>query len=177
MACRVTSLIPFYVCTVLTVHFNGVKLVVETTESAIFAAEGGNVTLPCQYRYQPELRSPRRTRVKWSWVPALGGRELNVLAAIGHRHRTFGDFQGRVRLLRDPPGEASLVMGELRTSDAGRYRCEVIDGLEDESAVVDLELRGMAARYERLSGAANRCLGCLKQPRDGRANSQERLVC
>ncbi|XP_023669682.1 hyaluronan and proteoglycan link protein 3 [Paramormyrops kingsleyae] len=134
------------------IHFNGVKLIVETTESSIFAAQGGNVTLPCRYHYQPELQSPRRTRVKWSWVPALGGRELDVLAAIGHRHRTFGAFQGRVRLLQDPPGEASLVMGELRTSDAGRYRCEVIDGLEDESAVVDLELRGVVFPYQPSRG-------------------------
>lgn len=31
---------------------------------------------------------------------------------------------------------------DLRLEDFGRYRCEVIDGLEDESGLVELEFRG-----------------------------------
>lgn len=61
---------------------------------------------------------------------------------MGSRHRSYGSFRGRVRLRRSAPGDMSLVIKELRLNDTGRYRCEVIDGLEDESVTVELELQG-----------------------------------
>lgn len=61
---------------------------------------------------------------------------------MGHRHRSYGNFRGRVRLRRSEPGDTSLVISELRLNDTGRYRCEVIDGLEDQSVMVELELQG-----------------------------------
>lgn len=64
------------------------------------------------------------------------------MVAMGNRHRTYGSFRGRVRLRRSAPGDMSLVINELQLNDTGRYRCEVIDGLEDESVTVELELRG-----------------------------------
>lgn len=64
------------------------------------------------------------------------------MVAMGHRHRSYGDFRGRVRLRRSEPGDTSLVISELRLNDTGRYRCEVIDGLEDQSVMVELELQG-----------------------------------
>lgn len=65
------------------------------------------------------------------------------MVAIGNRHRSYGSFRGRVRLRRSVPGDLSLVIDRLQVSDAGRYRCEVIDGLEDESVTVELKLRGV----------------------------------
>lgn len=64
------------------------------------------------------------------------------MVAMGNRLRSYGNFRGRVRLRRSAPGDMSLVINELRLNDTGRYRCEVIDGLEDESVTVELELRG-----------------------------------
>lgn len=64
------------------------------------------------------------------------------MVAMGSRHRSYGSFRGRVRLRRSAPGDMSLVINELQVNDTGRYRCEVIDGLEDDSVTVDLELRG-----------------------------------
>lgn len=61
---------------------------------------------------------------------------------MGNRHRSYGGFRGRVRLRRSAPGDMSLVIKELQLNDTGRYRCEVIDGLEDESVTVELELQG-----------------------------------
>ena len=55
---------------------------------------------------------------------------------------TFCCARGRVQLMQDFPGDATLVVTELQLNDTGRYRCEVIDGLEDESVIVDLELKG-----------------------------------
>ncbi|XP_058851367.1 hyaluronan and proteoglycan link protein 3-like isoform X1 [Acipenser ruthenus] len=130
------------------IYFNGVRLHVKALEAPIFAARGTNVTLPCHYYYEPRLSTPRRTRVKWSRLPVNGGEETDVLVAIGLRHRSFGEYKGRVHLQQDSVGEASLVITQLRLADTGRYRCEVIDGLEDESSTVELELRGVVFPYQ-----------------------------
>ncbi|XP_066557687.1 hyaluronan and proteoglycan link protein 3 [Amia ocellicauda] len=134
------------------IYFNGVRLHVETQEKPIFAVRSSNVTLPCHYHYKPQLNTPRRTRVKWSRLPVNGGQETDVLVAIGLRHRSYGEFKGRVHLRQDTPGEVSLVISDLHLNDSGRYRCEVIDGLEDESAVVELELRGVVFPYQPAGG-------------------------
>uniref|UniRef100_A0A4W5PG37 Immunoglobulin V-set domain-containing protein n=1 Tax=Hucho hucho TaxID=62062 RepID=A0A4W5PG37_9TELE len=79
--------------TITTVHFNGVKLHVDSSQPSVFALRGSNATLSCQYWYEPELSSPRRVRVKWSWLPMVGGHETDVLVAIGPRIHSFGDFR------------------------------------------------------------------------------------
>ncbi|KAM6973810.1 hyaluronan and proteoglycan link protein 3 [Aplochiton taeniatus] len=136
------------------IYFNGVRLHVESPEASVSAAWGSSVTLPCHYHYEPQLHTPRRTRVKWSWLPAANepdpnslARETEVMVAMGDRHRSYGSFRGRVRLRRSAPGDLSLVINELHLNDTGRYRCEVIDGLEDGSATVELELRGVVYPY------------------------------
>lgn len=81
--------------------------------------------------------------MKWLWQPNTGEtKELHVMVAFGSRHRSYGDFRGRVRLRRSAPGDASLVINPLQSDDTGRYRCEIIDGLEDESITVELQFRG-----------------------------------
>ncbi|XP_027428590.2 hyaluronan and proteoglycan link protein 3 isoform X3 [Zalophus californianus] len=128
--------------------FSGVKLVVETPEETLFSHRGANVTLPCHYHYEPALLSLRPVRVKWWKLSENGAPEQDVLVAIGLRHRSFGDYRGRVRLRQDGEREVSLQIRELRLEDSGRYRCEVIDGLEDESGLVELELRGVVFPYQ-----------------------------
>ncbi|KAJ3596413.1 hypothetical protein NHX12_002820 [Muraenolepis orangiensis] len=87
------------------IFYNGVHLHVESQQPLVSATRGSSVTLPCHYRYEPELSAPRRTRIN------------------------YGGFRGRVRLRRSTPGDMSLVIKELRLNDTGRYRCEVIDGV------------------------------------------------
>ncbi|KAM6937024.1 hyaluronan and proteoglycan link protein 3 [Xenentodon cancila] len=139
------------------IYFNGIRLHVDSQQQFVSATRGSSVTLSCSYRYEPKLTVPRRTRVKWSWLPASavttslspGGftRETEVLVAMGNRHRSYGSFRGRVRLRRSAPGDTSLVINKLQLNDTGRYRCEVIDGLEDESVTVELELSGVVFPY------------------------------
>ncbi|XP_043981461.1 hyaluronan and proteoglycan link protein 3 isoform X3 [Gambusia affinis] len=141
------------------VYFSGIRLHVESPQHLVSATGGSSVTLPCHYRYEPELTAPRRTRVKWSWLPANAittneafALETEVMVAMGNRHRSYGSFKGRVRLRRSAPGDMSLVINELQLNDTGRYRCEVIDGLEDESVTVELELRGVVFPYHSPKG-------------------------
>ncbi|XP_062277095.1 hyaluronan and proteoglycan link protein 3 [Scomber scombrus] len=144
------------------IYFNGVSLHVESPEHSVSATRGGSVILPCHYHYEPELSTPRKTRVKWSWLPAnpisapasleAFAKETDVMVAMGNRHRSYGSFRGRVRLRRSAPGDMSLVINELHLNDTGRYRCEVIDGLEDESVTVELELRGVVFPYYSQKG-------------------------
>ncbi|KAK5901817.1 hypothetical protein CesoFtcFv8_007138 [Champsocephalus esox] len=139
------------------IYFNGVRLLVESPEISVSASRGSSVTLPCHFHYEPEPSAPRRTRVKWSWLPANTvsapvslqalAMETEVMVAMGNRHRSYGSFKGRVRLRRSAPGDMSLVINGLQLNDTGRYRCEVIDGLEDESVTVDLEMRGVVFPY------------------------------
>uniref|UniRef100_A0A8C9ZWC7 Hyaluronan and proteoglycan link protein 3 n=1 Tax=Sander lucioperca TaxID=283035 RepID=A0A8C9ZWC7_SANLU len=136
-----------------TVHFSGVKLHVDSAQPSVFAVTGGNATMPCRFWYEPELSSPRDVRVKWSWLPtAAGGQETDVLVTIGSRSKTFGDFRGRVQLRQDFPGDAALVMTKLLLNDTGRYHCEVVDGLEDKSTSVYLELQGVVFPYQHPRG-------------------------
>ncbi|XP_024256125.1 hyaluronan and proteoglycan link protein 3 isoform X3 [Oncorhynchus tshawytscha] len=138
------------------IYIKRVRLHVESPQPSVSAARGSNITLPCHYRYEPEINGPRRTRVKWSWLPANGAgktaHETDVMVAMGNRHRSYGSFQGRVRLHRAAPGDMSLVINELHQNDTGRYRCEIIDGLEDESVTVELELRGVVFPYHSKMG-------------------------
>ncbi|XP_044036545.1 hyaluronan and proteoglycan link protein 3-like [Siniperca chuatsi] len=134
------------------INFSGVKLHVDSAQPSVFAVRRGNATMPCRFWHEPELSSPREVRVKWSWLPAAGGHETDVLVAIGSRSRSFGEFRGRVQLRQDFPGDAALVMTRLQLNDTGRYRCEVVDGLEDKSTSVYLELQGVVFPYQHPRG-------------------------
>nr|KAF6413276.1 hyaluronan and proteoglycan link protein 2 [Molossus molossus] len=44
--------------------------------------------------------------------------------------------------------DASLVIAGVRLEDEGRYRCELINGIEDESVALTLRLEGEAFRFQ-----------------------------
>lgn len=103
--------------------------------------------------------------MKWSWQPAGGGHETDVLVAIGNRQRTFGGFRDRVHLRQASEGDVSIIITGLQLNDTGRFRCEVIDGLEDETVTIDLELRGIvcpAAHLKCLKETTCLITQCLK---------------
>ncbi|XP_074901182.1 hyaluronan and proteoglycan link protein 3 [Buteo buteo] len=130
------------------IYFNGAKLVVETSKDPIYSSNGANVTLPCRYYYEPDMEAKRKIRIKWSKLRDDYTKEQDVLVAIGKTYVAFGDFQGRAHLHQAGRREASLVVSDVRLKDDGKYRCEVIDGLEDESDVVDLRLQGIVFPYQ-----------------------------
>uniref|UniRef100_A0A8C3QEQ2 Hyaluronan and proteoglycan link protein 3 n=1 Tax=Cyanoderma ruficeps TaxID=181631 RepID=A0A8C3QEQ2_9PASS len=129
-------------------YFSGARLVVETSRDPIYSYNGANVTLPCHYRYEPDQGPKRKIRIKWSKLRDDYTKEQDVMVAIGKTYMAFGDFKGRAHMRQASRHEASLVISDVRLKDDGKYRCEVIDGLEDESDVVDLRLKGIVFPYQ-----------------------------
>ncbi|XP_015239523.1 PREDICTED: hyaluronan and proteoglycan link protein 1-like [Cyprinodon variegatus] len=126
---------------------NGPKLNVTSGQSKVISRRGGTVTLPCRIQRDPQLTSISTMRIKWTKDTADFLKEVKVFVAAGHRNKSYGTFQGRVHLQRSSPMDASLVMKDLTLDDYGTYRCEVMDGLEDDTAVVSLELEGVVFPY------------------------------
>lgn len=126
-------------------YFSGSRLVVEASRDPIYSYNGANVTLPCRYRYEPDQEPKRKIRIKWSKLRDDYTKERDVMVAVGKTYVAFGDFKGRVHIRQAGEAswhEASLVISDVRLKDDGKFRCEVIDGLEDESDIVDLRLQG-----------------------------------
>ncbi|KAF6074597.1 hyaluronan and proteoglycan link protein 2 [Phyllostomus discolor] len=48
--------------------------------------------------------------------------------------------------------DASLVIAGVRLEDEGRYRCELINGIEDESVTLTLRLEGVVFPYQPRRG-------------------------
>uniref|UniRef100_H3CVX9 Hyaluronan and proteoglycan link protein 3 n=1 Tax=Tetraodon nigroviridis TaxID=99883 RepID=H3CVX9_TETNG len=134
------------------IHFSGLRLHVDASRPSVVVARGDNATIPCRFWYEPELTAPREVRVKWTWQAGAGGLETEVLVATGSRTRSSEGFGGRVHLRQDFPGDAALMMTAVMVNETGRYRCEVVDGLEDKSVSVDLELYGVVFPYQHSRG-------------------------
>ncbi|KAJ8339578.1 hypothetical protein SKAU_G00363640 [Synaphobranchus kaupii] len=66
---------------------------------------------------------------------------------MGFHKKSYGRFHGRVFLLGASENDASLVITELTLEDYGKYKCEIIDGLEDGTGVVTLDLQGIVFPY------------------------------
>lgn len=56
----------------------------------------------------------------------------------------IGRLGPRASLRRAHNMDASLQLGGLQLRDGGRYRCELINDIEDESVVVTLRIEGKA---------------------------------
>ncbi|XP_030911791.1 hyaluronan and proteoglycan link protein 3 [Geospiza fortis] len=132
-------------------YFSGSRLVVEASRDPVYSYNGANITLPCRYRYEPDQEPKRKIRIKWSKLRDDYTKEQDVMVAIGKTYVAFGDFKGRAHIRQAGEAswhEASLVISDVRLKDDGKFRCEVIDGLEDESDVVDLRLQGIVFPYQ-----------------------------
>ncbi|XP_021111394.1 versican core protein isoform X2 [Heterocephalus glaber] len=110
--------------------------------------------LPCRF---PALPAPpagagEALRIKWSKIEAdPSGRDLKettVLVAHDGHVKVGQDYRGRASVPAQPEaGDASLALGALRASDAGRYRCDLLLGVEDVQASVGLAVDGVVFHY------------------------------
>ncbi|KAM9734751.1 hyaluronan and proteoglycan link protein 1 [Menidia menidia] len=126
---------------------NGPRLSVVADQTKLLSRRGGNATLPCSVQTDQSGASSRRMRIKWTKLTSDYLKEEDVFVAMGYLKRSFGRFHGRVHLQGSSPTDASLVISEITLEDYGKYKCEVIDGLEDGTVVVTLDLEGVVFPY------------------------------
>ncbi|XP_071381202.1 brevican core protein-like [Centroberyx affinis] len=121
----------------------------------VFAPLGSSITVPCLVSLSPTPTSsfsPILPRVKWSVVSH--GVEMEILVARGHRVKINEAYRDRAALLNytSSNDDLSLWLGDLRSSDSGHYRCEVQQGLEDASDLVQLKIKGVVFHYRDALG-------------------------
>lgn len=129
---------------------NGPRLHVEAEQTKIFSQRGDNVTLPCKFYRDHTLSSSgsHRIRVKWTKLTPDGLKPCNVYAEMGAQNKSYGNYKGRVFLKKSTENDASLVITDITLEDYGKYKCEVIEGLEDGAAIVSLDLKGKPYWYK-----------------------------
>ena len=111
----------------------------------MLAAAGGNVTLPCQlHRMLGMAFGSTGMRVKWTKLSDDGSTEEDVLVSMGFHKKSYGSYNGRIRLQEADQDDASLVIENVARDDMGKYRCEVIDGMDDTVQDVTLEVTGQS---------------------------------
>ncbi|XP_067263204.1 hyaluronan and proteoglycan link protein 1a [Chanodichthys erythropterus] len=104
----------------------------------VYANRGDNITLPCRL---DGLSSLFGNRIKWTKLED-DSTETDVLMSMGFHKKTYGNYQDRVYLLEAGDNDATLVFTNLDLKDYGTYRCEIINGMNDKTVEVDLELQG-----------------------------------
>ncbi|XP_062968935.1 neurocan core protein [Cynocephalus volans] len=119
---------------------------------SVRAALAELVALPCLFTLQPRPGAAQDTpRIKWTKVRTASGQrqDLPILVAKDNVVRVAKDWQGRVSLPSYPRrrANATLLLGPLRASDSGLYRCQVVRGIEDEQDLVPLEVTGVVFHY------------------------------
>ncbi|XP_018600505.1 hyaluronan and proteoglycan link protein 1 isoform X2 [Scleropages formosus] len=134
---------------------NGPRLSVVTEQAKVVSRRGGNATLPCKFQRDPSLPANPKLRIKWTKLTSDYLKEIDVFVAMGYHKRSYGSFHSRVHLQGASENDASLVITEVTLEDYGKYKCEVIDGLEDDTGVVSLDLQGVVFPYFPRMGRYN----------------------
>nr|XP_046274357.1 brevican core protein-like [Scatophagus argus] len=121
----------------------------------VSAPLGSSISIPCFVSLSSmpsSSSSPVAPRVKWTVVS--GGVETQILVARGQRVKINEAYRDRAACLNytSSPDDLSLWLGDLRSSDSGHYRCEVQQGLEDASDLIQLKVKGVVFHYRDTSG-------------------------
>uniref|UniRef100_A0A3Q3W4I3 Uncharacterized protein n=1 Tax=Mola mola TaxID=94237 RepID=A0A3Q3W4I3_MOLML len=114
----------------------------------VVGRRGDNVTLPCILRTKPSLY-----RVKWTKLEPENVRPENIIMiSNAHTCKQYGHLGSRASLRKAHIMDASLQLSRLELEDSGTYRCELVDGIEDESVVISLRIEGVVFPYQSKNG-------------------------
>ncbi|XP_056236361.1 hyaluronan and proteoglycan link protein 2 [Seriola aureovittata] len=114
----------------------------------VIGRRGGNVTLPCMLKTKPNYY-----KVKWTKLePERVGPENIIMISNAHAFKPYGQVGPRASLRNAHTMDASLLLRHLRLEDGGTYRCELINGIEDESVIMELRIEGVVFPYQSKNG-------------------------
>nr|XP_021387969.1 hyaluronan and proteoglycan link protein 2 [Lonchura striata domestica] len=123
------------------------QYLLEPLHPTVHTRRGATATLPCVLR-----ALPRNYRVKWSKVEPASYGESIIIITNGLLHKSYGPLGPRARLRHGHRYDASLTITDVALDDEGRYRCQLVDGLEDESISLTLHLEGVVFPYQPSNG-------------------------
>ncbi|XP_029024593.1 brevican core protein-like isoform X2 [Betta splendens] len=114
------------------------------------------VVLPCHFPLLPAgapLSSSPDHQLRIKWTKLEGDSEKVVLVTQGAVVKVGLEYRNRVSVPTYPLSgwDASLLMEQLRASDAGLYRCEVMHGMENTQDIVRLNVTGVVFHYRASS--------------------------
>ncbi|XP_069072952.1 hyaluronan and proteoglycan link protein 2 [Pleurodeles waltl] len=125
----------------------GFRYLLDPIHEVIHTKRGDNVTLPCVLRTRP-----KSYRVKWTKINHADPLEDIILITNGHHHRNYNQISKRSYLRRGHRHDASMVITNVTLEDEGRYRCQLVNGLDDESLTLTLRLEGVVFPYQPSQG-------------------------
>ncbi|XP_040897858.1 hyaluronan and proteoglycan link protein 1-like [Toxotes jaculatrix] len=107
----------------------------------VFADLGANVTLRCKLQSQDTMSFGNTgLRIKWTKVADDEALNEDVLLSMGFHKKTYGSFVDRVFLMEADNDDASIMITDVSMEDSGKYRCEIISGMEDAMQEIILEV-------------------------------------
>lgn len=106
----------------------------------VFAEPGSNVTMPC--RLPDPDGSAFGIRVKWGKLADDGVTYDDVLVSMGFHIKTYGNFEDRAFLQQEDSDDGSVIITDVSVKDNGKYRCEIVNGVEDIVQEITLEVQG-----------------------------------
>uniref|UniRef100_A0A3B3ZBR7 Uncharacterized protein n=1 Tax=Periophthalmus magnuspinnatus TaxID=409849 RepID=A0A3B3ZBR7_9GOBI len=128
---------------------NGEAYLIEPPVYAeVTGRRGDNVTLPCLLR-----NKPKHYKVKWTKLdPESMGVQNVVMMLSAQGYKPYGHLGKRASPRNAHAMDVSLELSHLTLEDGGRYRCELIDGIEDENVVITLSIEGLVFPYQSKHG-------------------------
>ncbi|XP_072520696.1 hyaluronan and proteoglycan link protein 1a isoform X1 [Salminus brasiliensis] len=111
----------------------------------IHASPGDNVTLPCRLNRETSLSfGVMGNRIKWTKLEGAFN-EVDVLVSMGFHKIKYGRFQNHAHLLEADENDASLIINNIELDDFGTYKCEVMNGMDENVVEVDIRMQGVAS--------------------------------
>ncbi|XP_026198125.1 hyaluronan and proteoglycan link protein 1 [Anabas testudineus] len=109
----------------------------------VYADPGVNITLPCMLPSKDTVHfGDVGIRIKWTKVKDNEALNEDVLLSMGLIKKTYGRFEGRAFLVTEDSEDASITITDVSPADSGKYRCEIINGIEDTTQEIKLEVQG-----------------------------------
>lgn len=103
---------------------------------------GSNATLPCQLPSKDTMFfGATGVRVKWTKVADDQAFNQDVMLSMGFHQRTFGRFEDRVFIVNNNNEDGTILITNIAMEDAGKYRCELMNGMTDVVQEIDLKVQ------------------------------------